>query len=69
MSKRGQMISVSVCIRVCTCEKWMKVSGENIRKAAGEVDTSLKAADEGLKTEGERENGILGAEPFSLRDC
>lgn len=42
----------------------MKVSGENVRKAVGEVDTSLKAADEGFR-EAENRGEILGAERFS----
>lgn len=67
-SKRGQVVSVSVYIHmyVCVQVKRVKVFGENVRKAAGEVDTSLKAADEGFReVEDRREEGVLGAEPFS----
>jgi len=50
--------------------KWVKVSGENVRKAAREVDTSLKAADEGFcGTEDRREGSSWhGAFSFAIVD-
>ena len=36
-----------MCVHVRV--KWVKVFGENVRKAAGGVDTSLKAADESFR--------------------
>lgn len=74
-SKRGQTVSVRVwiyiyvCVKVCERVKWVKVSGENVRKAVGELDTSLKAADEGFReAENQGERGFLARSLF-LRDC
>lgn len=45
----------------------MKVFGENVRKAVGELDTSLKAADEGFRESENRREGEFLA--LFLRDC
>lgn len=42
----------------------MKVSGENVRKATGEVDTSLKAADESFR--GTKDRRFLKPGAFTI---